>query len=315
MAARAKRTRNTKRVPPPHCPQCWQHCTIDGVVEAEHQPCQFRHFYVCQGWSTRRIAEHCGLNRARVSGILRGAGVTLAPRGAGRSRPPKVIEPDDLAEQLRELYLRQRLSSTQIAQRLDMPSRRVRERLAQFGIERRTKGRCNREDRSRLEPTQLLELAVAQDLSATEISAVTHAGYHSVLRDLHATGVAVRLGGPPPESGPERIELIAALYADEQVSAVLDAYDIPAAPHTGPLWERFPKPVPLTEDLVRELYVKCGLSTTDIELVTGQPAQTVLGHLNRYGIPRRTAGGRSPFRRRWRASDTGTPARPDTDSP
>ncbi|HEX3780297.1 MAG TPA: hypothetical protein VHX38_11565 [Pseudonocardiaceae bacterium] len=187
-----------------------------------------------------------------------------------------------------------------------MPSRRVRERLAQFGIERRTRGRCNREDRTRLEPVDLFELAVEQDLAATEISAVTHTGYHGVLRDLHASGLPVRLGGALPESGPERIELLTALYADDHVRAVLDAYRVPVVARTGPLWERFPRPVPLPEDLLRELYVKCGLSTNDIELVTGQPAQTVLAHLIRYDIPRRTPGGRSPFRRRCRTSDTST---------
>jgi len=49
-----------------------------------------------------------------------------------------------------------------------------------------------------------------------------------------------------------------------------------------------------------ELYSQAGLN--HIELLTGQPAQTVRGFVRRAGIPTRRPGGRSPFIRRRRAA-------------
>lgn len=53
-----------------------------------------------------------------------------------------------------------------------------------------------------------------------------------------------------------------------------------------------------------ELYVTCGLGLTHIELLTGQPAESIRKLLRAAGVTLRAAGGRSPFLRRWRASLT-----------
>jgi hypothetical protein len=82
---------------------------------------------------------------------------------------------------------------------------------------------------------------------------------------------------------------------------VLDARDVPRVPAGGPIWQRFPDPVPLTAPLVKDLYWGCGAALTHIELLTGQPAMTVRGFMRRAGIPLRHPGGRTPFLRRWRA--------------
>jgi hypothetical protein len=52
------------------------------------------------------------------------------------------------------------------------------------------------------------------------------------------------------------------------------------------------------------LYVICGLGVRHIELLSGQPAQTILRLLHAQEIQLRPAGGRSPFMRRWRAGAT-----------
>jgi hypothetical protein len=283
------------------CAYCDPTCRA-GEAGDEHGACRARHLYVCLGWSTRRVADACGMSRPRLTTLLRSAGVSIAPRGAGRARPRPAGEPENLRETLTQLYVRRRLSSTQIADLVGMSDRAVRAKLARFGIQRRTKGRYNREDRTRLRPEVLRELAVLRDLPATDISAVTDAGYLPVLRDLHTTGVPVRLGGNPPASGPERIGVIEALYADDGVRSVLDDHGIPRVPPGGQLWERFPVPFPLTPDLLRRLYLDCGLSAPNIEVLTGQPAATVRNSLVRWDIPRRQPGGRSPFLRRWRAA-------------
>jgi hypothetical protein len=122
-----------------------------------------------------------------------------------------------------------------------------------------------------------------------------------VLRSAHAFGVPVRASGIVPEPGPEEIKLVEALYADPLIAAALEARDVPRVPPGGPIWQRFPDPVPLTTPLVKDLYWGCGAALTHIELLTGQPAMTVRGFMRRAGIPLRHPGGRAPFLRRWRA--------------
>jgi hypothetical protein len=57
-------------------------------------------------------------------------------------------------------------------------------------------------------------------------------------------------------------------------------------------------------ELARELYVRCGLGLRHIELISGQPAETVRALLHAHEITLRPPGGRSPFMRRWRAALT-----------
>jgi hypothetical protein len=71
-------------------------------------------------------------------------------------------------------------------------------------------------------------------------------------------------------------------------------------PAGGPIWQRFPVPLPVGHELAEELYVVCGLSLRHIELLSGQPAETIRALLHARRIKLRPAGGRSPFMRRWR---------------
>ncbi len=48
-------------------------------------------------------------------------------------------------------------------------------------------------------------------------------GAARVLRSAHTLGIPVRAGGAVPRAGPEEIELILALYADELIAPVLAA--------------------------------------------------------------------------------------------
>lgn len=100
---------------------------------------------------------------------------------------------------------------------------------------------------------------------------------------------------------PGEIELIRALYADPLIAAALAAHDVPRVPAGGSLSRRFPKPVPLTTSLVKDLYWGCGTGLNHIELLTGQPAESIRGFMRRAGIPLRHTGGRTPFLRRWRS--------------
>jgi hypothetical protein len=94
--------------------------------------------------------------------------------------------------------------------------------------------------------------------------------------------------------------LIEALYEDKRVEASLKRHAIPYVAAGAPIWQRFPSPIALSSEVLRELYEECGLGLYHIELLTGHPAMTIEGKLRRLGISLRPPGGRSPFLKRWR---------------
>jgi hypothetical protein len=267
------------------------------------------HLYLCLGQSTYRIAERTGIDRQRVTRALRRAGVPLRPRGAGRLRP--VHDPDDRQCPpwiLRELYAGARLSSPEIAAILGMPERTVRDRLHRAGVSTRTRGGWNREDRVTVPAEVLQVLYVELGMTAAEVGQRLGLSGGTVLRSAHALGVPVRSGGAVPLTGPEEIELVSALYADPLISGVLTAHNIARVPAGGSLSQRFREPLPLTTPLVKDLYWGCGAGLNHIELLTGQAAGTVRKFMQHAGIPLRSAGGRSPFMRRWRSGSGGSTA-------
>jgi len=264
------------------------------------------HLYLCEGLSTYRVGQLTGLNRQRVTRLLRGAGVPLRPQGAGGSRPhTRSADPPDMAALLTDLYVRQRLNTPEIGVLLGIPERRVRDRLRRYGIRARTRGNWQREDRRSLPAETLRLLYQVRGLSADDVGRKLDTSRKTVLRTAHDLGIPVRTGKIAAESGPDEIQLIDALYADPLVRAALAEHQITEVPAGGPIWQRFPQPVPLTRQLVTDLYWRCGVGLQHIELVTGQPAHTVRGFMRRAGITVRDPGGRSPFLRRWRL---GSPA-------
>jgi hypothetical protein len=268
----------------------------DGVPVAD-----LAHWYRCAGLSTYRIGQLTGLDRQRVTRWLQRAGVPLRPRGAGGTRPEmRRADPPDLPAILAELYVRQRLATPQIGRLLGVPDRTVRARLRQHGIQVRTRGGWQREDRRTLPAGTLRMLYTVYGLSADDVARKLDTSRKIVLRTAHDLGMPVRMGGAVAPSGLDEIQLVDALYADELVRTVLAEHRISPVPAGGAIWERFPEPVPLTERLVRDLYWRCGIGLNHIELVTGQPEHTVWGFMRRTGIATRHPGGRSPFMRRWR---------------
>jgi transposase-like protein len=258
------------------------------------------HLYVCQGLSTHRIGQVAGMNRQRVGRMLARAGVPVKPRGEGRPRPRDETQ-EELDRLMGRLYQESGLSSAQISALLGVSDRTVRGRLRASGVRMRTRGRLNREDRVAVPAEALLRLYVGAGLSASDTGRLLGVSRQIVLRTAHDEGIPVRVGGPEPARGPAEIELIEALYADPLVRQALSRHGIALRPAAGPIWFRFPVPLPLTPELAEELYLRCGLAARHVELLTGQPSQTVLRLLATRGITRRPAGGRSPFMRRWRA--------------
>ena len=256
------------------------------------------HLYLCQGLSTYRIAAIVGISRQRVGRMLRRAGVPVKPRGAGRRRT--TADPAVVAA-LKDLYLRFRLTSGQIATLTGIPERTVRDRLRADGVTMHTRGRCNREDRQTVPADAVADLYVRAGLTAAETGSTLGVHRRIVLRTAHDLGLPVRIGGPAPRAGPAEIELVDALYADPMVRRVMARHGVPRVAAAGPISERFPVPLPITPELAAELYDECGLGLRHIELLTGQPGDTVRAMLHRHGVRLRGPGGRSPFLRRWRS--------------
>ncbi len=308
----ACRSRATVGSPEPPCRYCLpavgipasQLPTDDGLESA-----WLTHLYLCQGLSTYSIAERSGLDRQRVTRMLRAAGVALRPRGAGRLRPERRPGDPRLPQLMRDLYEDARLSSRQIAAIVGMPERTVRDRLRRYQITLRTRGGWNREDRVTV-PAHVLALLYSElGLTAAEVGQRIGVSVNTVLRSAHAQGVPVRSGGAVQLAGPDEIELLSALYTDPLVDATLSAHGVPRVPTGGAVSQRFPEPVPLTTPLVKDLYWGCGVGVNHIELLTGQTAESVRGFMRRAGIPLRHPGGRSPFLRRWRAEAADTSSR------
>lgn len=109
---------------------------------------------------------------------------------------------------------------------------------------------------------------VCEEMSTYQIARALGISRMVVLRNAHELGLPVRAYGPSRAgaAAPE-IELVEALYADPLVRRTLERHDLPQVPPGGPIWRRFPEPVPLSEELLYD----------------------------------RPPGGRSPFIRRWLA--------------
>jgi hypothetical protein len=259
-----------------------------------------RHLYLCQELSTYRIAAIVGIGRQRIGRMLNQAGVAVKPRGAGRPRSPSA-DLAALTETMEHLYVRHRLTSAEISALTRVPERTVRDRLRARGVAMRTRGRHNREDRRTVAVSDLAALYVRAGLSAAQAGRLLGTSGHVVLRAAHDHGIPVRVGGPPPAGGPTQIELVRALYADPLIQQTLDRHGMRRVPAGGPISQRFPGPIRVGPELAKELYESCGLGLHHIELLSGQPAETVRAALRARGVRLRSPGGRSPFMRRWRA--------------
>lgn len=211
--------------------------------------------YAEQGLSARGIAEQLGVGRPRVTAWLKAAGIELGARGRGRPRANRRLsDPGDLGEVLKTLYVDQRLDAKTIGTLLGMSERTVRSRLEEHGIPRRSKGGFDRRDRLDPDSKVIEELYVRLGMTANQVAARMGTSRKTVLRAAHEHGLPVPQPPSVPAEVPGRARLVYDLYRDPLVTQVLARHRVPVVPPVGPIWVRFPDPVPLGEELARALY-------------------------------------------------------------
>jgi AraC-like DNA-binding protein len=255
--------------------------------------------YLDDGLSIREMSKVLDLPRRHISTLLKDAGVVIGMRGKGRARPNRrtPVSPTFLTD-LRELYELERLNRRQVADKLAVSEWLVRSRFADAGVKPRTKGRGDRQDRQRPAAERVEKMYVESELTAQAVGAALGYGLRAVLATAHEHNLPVRPGGGASQR--YAVSLLTALYDDPDVFDTLTRHQVPLVRTPGTITERFPDPAPLTRGLLHDLYERCGLAMTHIELVTGHPAATVRGALARHGIRCRASGGLSPFMRRQR---------------
>ncbi len=220
-------------------------------------------------------------------------GVSRAPVLPPHPEPPRAPSP----EQLQALYVDQHLPLAVLARQHRTATPTVRGWLRDAGIAIRP--RTTRTTRTALDTAQLRTLYTDRQWSAAQVAAHLHTTVHLVLRTLHDQGIAVRRGNTrhrhSDPADPPAAQLLANLYTDPQISAVLRRHHVPRRRRPGPIAQRFPTPAPLAPALLHELYSQTGLSARQIELLTGQPHQQILDALHTAGITVRHNHGPSPW--------------------
>jgi len=251
-----------------------------------------RRLYVDQRLDDEQIAQAYAVPADRVRMRRRALGVHRPPSAPPHPHPagppPRAV--------LERLYTRDRLTLEQIARAHHTSSPTVHRWLVEAGITVRP--RTSRAHRKALDLDLVRELYETREWTAVAIAAELDTSLYLVLRCLHDDGIPVRPGGG--RRGVARLDgaerLLAALYDDGDVTALLRSHRIPRREQVGTVTDRFPEPATLTEALLREAYLDVGLSARHIELLTGQPAGQILDALHAHAIPARHSGA-SPWLR------------------
>lgn len=256
------------------------------------------HRYQDSQMTVTELAGQVGLSGDRVARELRGAGVRIDRTRRPAPTPRLGVEDRSCAVQR---YLVDEWPMRRVAEALGCSQRSIRAELVAADVTIVRRSGSSRQDRSEAPPEQVERLYVAQQLTAEQTGGTLGFEGGIVLRTGHSYGLPIRPGGATPLV-PADVRLIEDLYADEAVAAVLERHHIPRRGPTGGIAARFPVPVALTAELVRALYVDAGCSSTHVELLTGQPATTVVRSMGRWGIPIRQSRSIPPFLTRIRAA-------------
>jgi hypothetical protein len=250
--------------------------------------------YRAEPIAAAEIARRLGISTHRALAALHREGVEIDPgrqaaaaraASARRGRVPSL--PADQAELAVRYYRDEGWSYRMIGEHLGVSTAKVRAELRHRGVpvhRRQLVGPGSRAARTEAPVDKLRQLYVESEWSAADVAAQLDSTINVVLRTGHAHGVPIRQGGGGSPAVTAAVALIDGLYRDDQISEVLDRHAVPRRPAGGDIAVRFPDPVPLTAQLLDELYHDAGCSSGQIELLTGQPQIVVRATMHRLGI-------------------------------
>jgi hypothetical protein len=220
--------------------------------------------------------------------LLDPARQAAATRAAGARRRGTVPSlPAELAELAVRYYQEQGWSYRMIGEHLGVSGAKVRAELRRRGVPAHPRppiGPNSRASRTEAPVDKLRQLYVDSEWSAEDVAAQLDSTARVVLRTGHAHGVPIRQGGGGSPAVTAAVAVIDSLYRDEQISEVLDRHAVQRRPAGGDIAVRFPDPVPLTPQLLGELYTDAGCSSSQIELLTGHPQTVVRASMHRLGF-------------------------------
>ena len=254
--------------------------------------------YRAEPITASEIARRLGISSTQALAALHREKVELDParhaavnRAAGARRRGAVPSLSaGKAEWAVRYYRDEGWSYRMIGEHLEVSGAKVRAELQRRGIPahpRRPIGPASRTARTEAPVDQVRKLYVESEWSAANVAAQLDSTINVVLRTGHAHGIPIRQGGGNSPAVTAAVAVIDSLYRDEQISEVLDRHAVPRRPAGGDIAVRFPDPVTLTAELLDELYHGAGCSSSQIELLTGQPQIVVRDNMHRLGIPLR----------------------------
>src|SRR5487761_320742 len=253
---------------------------------------RLRRLYVDQRLTVAEVARRLGISRARVERELVVAGIGAR---SNHYRPPRGKRAALTDARLERLYLKQRLPIQAIAERIGVSTLYVQKRLREVGLVKRLGSFTPRcpvpRDELRRRATELYETGVNMQSVGRELGVSAQ----TVRRALHEARVPVRRSGPRGHEEPAKT-LVDDLYADPDVVATLRRHQVAIpgdwAP-TGPFESL--APLPLSHELLRELYEEIGLAMVHIALLLGVGNGAVRAGLVATGLQLRPATQPAPW--------------------
>lgn len=256
-----------------------------------------RRLYVEEGKTLAEVGPLVGYSQGGVAKLLRSYGIPTRPRTGRRLSHDEQLS----RERLAAMYQDEALSVAEIARRAGTTEDRVALRLRRYGIPLR------RARTEALEAGLLEELYRDQGLAVGDIAGRLGCPIAHVKRELRRHGIRPhrRPATLPPGLAPITRELLEELYlrrgltlaevaaevggSSSRVGAALRRFGIPSRPRGS---RRIPGLVPLTPELLVDLYVVQRLGSITIARQLGGHPSRILHALHRFGIPTRVEAGR-----------------------
>ncbi|WP_194891174.1 hypothetical protein [Catenulispora pinisilvae] len=249
------------------------------------------------GLPVREIARRLGCPVTALDAALTHAGIPRRPTSAVRSDREHDATITDAI--LRQVYVGDGLTLKDAAAKLGVSRRYLGERLEKAGLVKRLGAFTAKTPYSHAELRQRATELYKNGASMLAVAEALGVEIATVRKALHEAGVPTRRRGFPhtTEDAPRR-SLIDDLYADPAIIGCLNRHGV-LIPADGQWTPAGPTqslaPLPLSAELMRELYQVIGLATLHITMLCGVGIGTVRKALSNAGITLRPRSETSPW--------------------